>query len=94
MQRADGWRTAYNHLTVEAAMPDSDSIVLPSPPSAISDALPPGIWAASCQAVSWFDPTLCADCATAASLMQDSYSCASCFTGFENLLGILTCASE
>ena len=94
MQRADGWRTVYNHLTVEAALPDYDSIVLPPPPSAISDALPRGSWAASCQAVSWFDLTLCAECATTASLLQDSYSCASCSTGFENLLGILACASE
>ena len=78
----------------EAALPNYDAIVLPPPPPAISDALPPGSWPASCQAVSWVDSTLCADCATAASLIQDSYSCASCSTGFENLLGILACTSE
>jgi hypothetical protein len=65
-----------------------------APPTAPSSApLAPGSWSASCETVSWDDSTLCANCATATSLIQDSYSCASCPADYENLLGILSCSS-
>ncbi len=66
-------------------------IVPPTPPS--SAPLAPGSWSASCETVSWDESTLCANCATATSLVQDSYSCASCPADYDNLLGILSCSS-
>ncbi len=80
----------------ETLVPDYDATVLPQPPSLppMPNSLPPGSWSTSCQTESWDESTLCANCATATSLIQDSYSCASCPAGYENLLGILSCSAE
>ena len=80
----------------ETLVPDYDATVLPQPPSLppTPNSLPPGNWSASCQTASWDESMLCANCATATSLIQDSYSCASCPAGYENLLGILSCSPK
>lgn len=78
----------------ETLVPDYGAIVLPQAPPPLPNSLPPGNWSASCQTASWDESTLCANCATATSLIQDSYSCASCPADYENLLGILSCTSD
>ena len=76
-------------------VPNYDVPVPIAPPTAPPSApLPPGSWSASCESESWDGSVLCADCATATSLVQDSYSCASCPADYDNLLGILSCSPD
>ena len=78
----------------ETLVPDYGAVVLPQAPAPMPNPLPRGNWSASCQTASWDESTLCAHCATSTSLIQDSYSCASCPADYENLLGILSCTSN
>ena len=74
-------------------VPSSDFPVVPDAPT--SPSLPTGSWPATCDTKSWDGTTLCAVCATATSLIRDSYSCASCpAASYDNLLGILSCTLD
>ncbi len=85
---------AANQLCV-TLVPNYGVPLPPAPPTpATPTPPPPGSWSLSCHLVSWDGSALCADCATATSLVQDSYSCASCPADYDNLLGILSCSPD